>query len=113
MPRHDAADREQFHKALPRPTPGTCEQLNWFHPHTHSRSPDLIERVVRQPCSGVRKSSVLPAKNDSEVGGKVLLGAVDVSDVRNPDSNGDLSLPRTGRWPINQGTRFRATRDLA
>ena len=59
----------------------------------------MLERLVRHTCSRVRKSSVLPAKNDSEVGGKVLLGAVDVSDVHNPDSNGDLS------WPAPAGGR--------
>jgi len=60
---------------------------NRFIRDTHPRSPDLIERVVHQPCSRVRKSSVLPAKNDSDVSGEILLGAVDISDVDNPDSN--------------------------
>ena len=39
--------------------------------------------------------------------------AVDISDVDNPDSNGDLSWPGTGRWPINQSGRLRAPRYLA
>src|SRR5690349_24914860 len=37
---------------------------------SHSRSPDLIEPLVRQSCSRVREPSILPAQRDSDVGGE-------------------------------------------
>ena len=58
---------------------------------THSWSPDLIERVMRKPGSCVRKSNIFPAQHDRDIGSKVLLGTVDISDVHDPDSNEDLS----------------------
>src|SRR6267154_1403672 len=62
---------------------------------THARRPDLIERVVHGSGSRVGKASILPAQHDSDVGGKVLVSAVDIVAVHDPDSDRDLS------WPIS------------
>jgi len=45
----------------------------------------------------VRKTSILPAQYDSDVGGKVLLGAVDAVDVHNPDPDRVGAFPDPGR----------------
>src|SRR6185437_1084815 len=61
---------------------------------THSWSPDLIERVVRHSRSRVCKTSVLPAKDDSDVSREALLCAVDAADIDGPYFGGNLSWLR-------------------
>jgi hypothetical protein len=39
----------------------------------------------------VRKSSILPAQHDSDVGREGLLRTVDVADIDDPNSDGNLS----------------------
>src|SRR4029077_17140706 len=67
---------------------------------------------MRHACPGVRKSSVLPAKHDSDIGGEVLLSTVDVGDVHHPDSDGDLSRSGLDRRPLDRSGHFRTAPDL-
>jgi hypothetical protein len=88
-------DTEPFHQAPPRPIRAACAQVNSSRSR-YPRADSRFDRARSAPgCSRVRKSSVLPAQNDSDVGREVLLGAIDVSNVHDPYRVGDL------RWTVS------------
>src|SRR5207244_4783290 len=79
--------------------------------NTNARMPNLFERVAHNSVAGVSQTRIFPAQHDSDLGGERLLGAVDVTDVRHPDADGDLSRAGIGIRSIDQSGRFRTERE--
>src|SRR6266496_3100947 len=79
--------------------------------NTNARMPNLFERVAHNSVAGVSQTRIFPAQHDSDLGGERLLGAVDATDVRHPDTDRDLSRTGISVRSIDQSGRFRTERE--
>src|SRR5213596_1994370 len=95
-----------FHRVRELAAYGIC-----FIHNTNARMPNLFERVAHNSVAGVSQTRIFPAQHDSDLGGERLLGAVDVTDVRHPDADRDLSRTGIGVRSIDQSGRFRTERE--
>jgi hypothetical protein len=49
--------------------------------------PNPFERVTHNSIAGVSQPRIFPAQHDGDLGGERLLGAVDTTDIRHPQSD--------------------------
>jgi hypothetical protein len=63
--------------------------------------PDLVERVMCDSATSVSQPRIFPAQNNRNISREVLLCAVDVMDVNDPDLNGDSSRSTVGARTFN------------
>jgi hypothetical protein len=89
------------------PTYGIC-----FVHNGKPRMPNLFERIAHNPVSGMRQTRIPPTQDHSDLSSEVLLRAIDVSDIRHPNSYGNASWSRVRLRPLDQSGRLRAAREL-
>jgi hypothetical protein len=76
------------------------------------RMPNLFERVAHNPVSGMCQTRIPPTQDNGDLSSEVLLRAVDAGDVRDPNSDRDVSWSGLCGGPINHRGHFRAARKL-
>src|SRR4029453_5201899 len=76
-------------------THGVC-----FVHDANSRMPNLFERVAHNPLAGVSQTRIFPAQYNGHLCREILLGAIDVTDVRHPSADRVLSRAGMRVWAL-------------